>query len=185
MGNGRIDAVLFDRDGTLVIDVPYNGDPAAVEPMPGARDAVVRLRRAGVQIGVVSNQSGIGRGILTHGDVRAVNARVDELVGPIDVWEYCPHEPQAGCDCRKPRPGLIVRACRRLGVDPRRTVVVGDIGTDLDAARAAGCPAILVPTDVTRTEEIANARVVAPDLGAAVDLVLAASPAAPGGGGLP
>ena len=179
-----VDAVLFDRDGTLVQDVPYNGDPAAVRAMPGARDAVARLRRAGVRVGVVSNQSGIGRGILTHDDVQAVNARADELVGPIEVWEYCPHDPEAACECRKPRPGLVLRACRQLGADPRRTVVVGDIGTDVEAAAAAGCAAILVPTPVTLRDEIAAAPVVAADLAEAVDLVMAARDAAVRAGGV-
>ncbi|TDN90687.1 HAD family hydrolase [Microbacterium sp. BK668] len=179
-----MDAVLFDRDGTLVVDVPYNGDPAAVTPMPGAREAVARLRRAGVRVGVVSNQSGIGRGILTHDDVGAVNARVDELVGPLEVWEYCPHEPRAACDCRKPLPGLVLRACRRLGVEPRHTVVVGDIGTDVEAAAAAGCAAILIPTPITRRDEVAGAPVVASDLDEAVDIVLAARLAPLSAGGL-
>lgn len=78
---GMLQAVLFDRDGTLVEDVPYNGDPAAVRPMPTARAALQRLRRAGVRAGVVSNQSGIARGLITESQVRAVNARVDLLLG--------------------------------------------------------------------------------------------------------
>jgi D-glycero-D-manno-heptose 1,7-bisphosphate phosphatase len=168
----HLDAVLFDRDGTLVVDVPYNADPAAVEPMPTAPAALSLLRRAGVALGVVSNQSGIGRGILTDAQVESVNARIDALLGPFDVWEYCPHLPEARCDCRKPLPGLIERACRRLGVDPSRVAVIGDIGTDVEAARAAGCAAILVPTAVTRADEIAQAPLVARDLAEAAAMVL-------------
>ena len=167
-------AVLFDRDGTLVVDVPYNGDPARVEPVPGAAAALARLRAAGVPTAVVSNQSGVARGLLTEAQVRAVNARVEELLGPLGPWAWCPHGPADGCGCRKPAPGLILRAAERLGVDPARCVVIGDIGADVEAARAAGARAILVPTRETRAEEIAEAEEVAPDLRAAVDRVLAA-----------
>jgi histidinol-phosphate phosphatase family protein len=166
------DAVLFDRDGTLVVDVPYNGDPARVEPVPGAAAAVARLRAAGVPTAVVSNQSGVARGLLTEAQVRAVNARVEELLGPLGPWAWCPHVPADGCDCRKPAPGLILRAAERLGVDPARCVVIGDIGADVQAARAAGARAILVPTPITRAEEVAGADEVAPDLETAVDRVL-------------
>src|SRR5436309_362519 len=89
---GAVDAVLFDRDGTLVIDVPYNANPAAVVPVPGARDALDRLRRAGVAVGIVSNQSGLARGLLDVADVEAVFARVDALLGPFGAVEYCPHD---------------------------------------------------------------------------------------------
>ena len=81
------DAVLFDRDGTLVVDVPYNGDPALVEPMPGARAALERLRAAGLRIGVVTNQSGLARGRFTADQLDAVNRRVEELLGPFDDWQ--------------------------------------------------------------------------------------------------
>ncbi|TDD30198.1 HAD-IIIA family hydrolase, partial [Actinomadura sp. KC06] len=165
-------AVLFDRDDTLIRDVPYNGDPARVEPMPGARRALDRLRRHGVRIGVVSNQSGVARGRITHDDVRRVNARVEELLGRIDVWEVCPHGPDDGCACRKPRPGMIERAARRLGVPPSGCAVIGDIGGDVEAARAAGARGILVPTRRTRPAEIARAPETARTLRAAVDLVL-------------
>jgi len=171
----RPDAVLFDRDGTLVVDVPYNGDPARVEPIPGAAAAIARLRAAGVPTAVVSNQSGIARGLLSDTQVRAVNARIEELLGPLGPWTWCPHGPDEGCGCRKPAPGLILRAAARLGVDPARCIVIGDIGADVQAARAAGARGILVPTPVTRPEEIAAAPEVAPDLPSAIDRVLAVS----------
>jgi histidinol-phosphate phosphatase family protein len=175
-GEHRVDAVLFDRDGTLIVDVPYNGDPERVQAVPGAQSALARLRAAGVPTGVVSNQSGVARGLLSEAQVRAVNARVEALLGPLGPWAWCPHGPDDGCDCRKPAPGLILRAAAELGVDPARCVVVGDIGADVEAARAAGARGILVPTPVTRAEEIAAASEVAPDLEAAVDRVLAGVP---------
>ncbi|MFF5336377.1 D-glycero-alpha-D-manno-heptose-1,7-bisphosphate 7-phosphatase [Streptomyces sp. NPDC013181] len=166
-------AVLFDRDGTLIHDVPYNRDPALVRPVPGAADAVRLLRAAGLATGVVSNQSGIGRGLLTHEDVRRVNARVDALTGPLDVWVYCPHHPDDGCACRKPRPGLVTEAARRLGVRPADCAVIGDIAADVLAARAAGAEGILVPNARTRPEEIDAEDHPAPDVLTAVRRLLA------------
>ncbi|MEV4628564.1 HAD-IIIA family hydrolase [Micromonospora sp. NPDC049523] len=168
--------MLFDRDGTLVHDVPYNGDPMLVRPVPGAREALDRLRAAGLRLGVVTNQSGLARGRFSHRDLERVNARVEELLGPFDTWQICPHgEPGpgvAGCRCRKPSPGMVADAARALGTTPDRCVLVGDIGADMTAAAAAGAAGILVPTPQTRAEEIAAAPAVAGDLPGAVDLIL-------------
>lgn len=174
-------AVLFDRDGTLVVDVPYNGDPQLVRPMESAHLALARVRRAGLATGVVSNQSGIARGLLTFDQVLAVNHRVEELLGPFDVWEICPHGPADGCTCRKPAPGMILAACSTLGLHPSQVAFVGDIGADVEAATAAGSQSVLVPTRVTRTEEIDAAGVVAENLLAAVELLLDTATTATGG----
>ncbi|WP_138904854.1 D-glycero-alpha-D-manno-heptose-1,7-bisphosphate 7-phosphatase [Streptomyces albidochromogenes] len=176
------EAVLFDRDGTLVVDVPYNGDPARVELMPSAREAVDAVRALGIPVGVVSNQSGVARGLLTRRQVVAVHRRVEELLGPFAVWAVCPHAPGDGCDCRKPAPGLVLAACARLGAAPARTVVIGDIGADVEAASAAGARGVLVPTPVTRPQETAAAGERAADLLRAVRLVLTPGPAARTGG---
>src|SRR4051794_9381094 len=140
-------AVLFDRDGTLVEDVPYNGDPALVRPIPGAAQAVSALRRAGVRVGVVTNQSAVARGMITREQVDAVNARVGELLGPFDTWQVCPHAPDDGCACRKPAPGMVAAAAAELGVRPYEVAVVGDIASDVEAAHAAGARAVLVPNE--------------------------------------
>src|SRR3954469_15049776 len=103
-------AVLLDRDGTLVHDVPYSGDPARVAPVPTARAALDRLRAAGVPTAVVSNQSGIARGLVSRAAVERVTRRIEELLGPLGPWAICPHGPSDGCTCRKPRPGLILQA---------------------------------------------------------------------------
>jgi histidinol-phosphate phosphatase family protein len=168
----RPEAVLLDRDGTLVVDIPFNGDPDRVEPTPGARAALARLRAAGIPMAVVTNQSAIGRGLVTREAVASVNRRVEELLGPVGPWFVCPHVPGEGCDCRKPSPGLVYRAAHTLGVPPNRCAVVGDVGADMEAAAAAGARGILVPTERTRPEEVAGAREVAPNLQAAVDLLL-------------
>ncbi|ATW51163.1 D-glycero-alpha-D-manno-heptose-1,7-bisphosphate 7-phosphatase [Streptomyces peucetius] len=169
---GLPDAVLFDRDGTLVADIPYNGDPACVVPMPSAVEALAAVRALGIPVGVVSNQSGVARGLLTRGQVAAVQRRVEAFLGPFDIWAVCPHGPDDGCRCRKPAPGLVLAACDRLGVCPARTAVIGDIGSDVAAALAAGARGVLVPTPATRPEEIAAAPDTAPDLLRAVRLVL-------------
>jgi histidinol-phosphate phosphatase family protein len=131
-------AVLFDRDETIVIDVPFNGDPERVQPAPEARRLLDRLRAAGLPLAVVSNQSGVGRGLITLEQVHAVNRRIDELLGPFAGFFVCPHAPEDDCDCRKPKPKLILDAARALGVDPRCCVVVGDRESDVEAARNAG-----------------------------------------------
>jgi histidinol-phosphate phosphatase family protein len=172
----RFDAVLCDRDGTLIADVPYNGDPDRVVPLPGVADGLARLRAAGILVAIVSNQSGVARGLLTAAQVEAVNARLADLLGPFDALRWCPHGPAAGCTCRKPAPGMVLAAAAELGVAVERCAVVGDIGADVAAARAAGAGAtVLVPTPVTLAGEVAAAPCVAPDFAAAVDLLLAPS----------
>ncbi|GGM36662.1 hypothetical protein GCM10012275_04840 [Longimycelium tulufanense] len=152
----------------MVRDVPYNADPGQVRPMPSARAALAILRREGVCTGVLTNQSGVGRGLVSEAQLRAVNARVEELLGPFDVWAVCRHVPQEGCVCRKPAPGLVFAAATRLAVNPWDVVVIGDVGSDVAAARAAGARAVLVPTPLTRPEEVDEAPLVAPDLLTAV-----------------
>ncbi|WP_371687294.1 HAD-IIIA family hydrolase [Micromonospora sp. KC723] len=169
---GLFDAVLLDRDGTLIEDVPFNGDPDKVRVVPGAREALDRLRAAGLRLAVVTNQSGLARGLFTAAQLRAVNARVEQLLGPFDCWQVCPHDDSDGCRCRKPAPGLVERAAAALGTTARRCVLVGDIGRDMGAALAAGASGVLVPTPVTRAQEVAAAPYVARDLPAAVEEIL-------------
>ncbi|MFC4017516.1 HAD-IIIA family hydrolase [Micromonospora sp. GCM10011542] len=166
------DAVLLDRDGTLVEDVPYNGDPDKVRAAPGAREALDRLRSAGLKLAVVTNQSGLARGYFDREQMRAVHARIEELLGRFDAWLVCPHDDSDGCACRKPAPGLVYAAAEAVGTTPSRCVVVGDIGRDVEAALAAGAAGVLVPTPVTRPEEVAAAGWVARDLPAAVEEIL-------------
>ncbi|MFB0614622.1 HAD-IIIA family hydrolase [Streptomyces sp. AGS-58] len=178
----RLSAVLFDRDGTLVRDVPYNGDPGRVRLLPGAAAAVALARSAGLPTGVVSNQSGIGRGLLTVEQVLRVNARADELLGGLDTWLFCPHAPDTGCACRKPRPGLIRTAAARLGVEAAGCLVIGDIAADVLAARAAGARGVLVPNAATAPAEVARfAMDSAPDVLTAVRAALAEAGLPPGG----
>jgi HAD superfamily hydrolase (TIGR01662 family) len=165
-------AVLFDRDGTLVHDEPYNGDPAKVRAVDGARELLNDLRTRGVKVGVISNQSGIGRGLVTSAQVAAVNDRIERELGPFDVWQICPHVDADRCMCRKPLPGMVLRAAELLGVPPYQCALIGDIGADVRAANAAGAVGVLVPTAVTRHDEIDAAELVAADLKSAVELVV-------------
>jgi D-glycero-D-manno-heptose 1,7-bisphosphate phosphatase len=168
----KVDAVLFDRDGTLIKDVPYNGDPRRVEPVPTALRALELLRSNGIRTGVITNQSGVARRLVTARQVREVNARVEQLLGSFDTWQICPHGPDDGCACRKPAPGMVLAACEELDLHPGNVVVIGDIESDMTAARNAGARSVLVPTAVTRVEEIERAAVTATDLRAAVDWAL-------------
>jgi histidinol-phosphate phosphatase family protein len=163
--------VLFDRDGTLVANVPYNRSPEAVRAMPGAAAALDRLRRRGVRIGVVTNQSGVALGLISLTQLAAVHRRVEELLGPIDTWQVYRHRPDEGCGCRKPAPGLVQRAAAALGLSPSECAVVGDIGADVAAAEAAGARGVLVPTAASQAREAAGATC-APDLATAIDLLI-------------
>ncbi len=145
----RAQAVLFDRDGTLVVDVPYNGDPDRVQPVEGARACLDRLRAAEIKLGVVSNQSGIGRGMITYDQMEAVNARVESLLGHFDGWFVCPHAPEDGCECRKPKPKLLLDAAMEFGIAPTACVFLGDKDDDAEAARNAGMPMLRVGAALT------------------------------------
>jgi D-glycero-D-manno-heptose 1,7-bisphosphate phosphatase len=152
-------AVFVDRDGTVIEDVGYPSDPDQVRLLDGAADALAQLRAAGFRLVVVSNQSGIGRGLIAPEDAERVHERfVAELAAggvALDAVRYCPHAPEDGCDCRKPAPGLIVAAAAELGIDLSRSFVVGDRESDVEAGRAAGCATILLGTGSSSADHVA------------------------------
>ncbi|HEX6998744.1 MAG TPA: HAD-IIIA family hydrolase [Gammaproteobacteria bacterium] len=148
-------AVFLDKDGTLIENVPHNVDVERVRLARGAARALPALARAGFALVVVSNQSGVARGLFTEADVRAVGRRLAallaELGARLDGFYWCPHHPQGAvpgyrreCACRKPRPGLLLRAARELGLDLGASWLVGDILDDIEAGRRAGCRTVLV-----------------------------------------
>ncbi|WP_307789333.1 HAD-IIIA family hydrolase [Mycolicibacterium baixiangningiae] len=168
-------AVLLDRDDTIIEDGPYLNDPAGVRPMPGAIGALGRLRERGLLLAVVTNQSGVAKGLITDDQLAAVNARVDAELGPFDSWQVCVHDNDDGCACRKPAPAMVRAAADALGVDPARCVMIGDTGGDVNAALAARADAVLVPTEHTLPQEISEAHSrarVAATLVEAVEMIL-------------
>ena len=166
----RSEAILFDRQGALVPASSVNADPREVELVPGAADAVALARAGGMAVGVVTSES--AQHGLSSEETTMVNARVQELVGTVDVWLECTHDPGEECPCRKPAPGLIYLAAAALGTRPERCVVVSDVGADVEAARAAGARVVLVPSSRTTPDEIDAAPVVAANLEEAVTLAL-------------
>lgn len=151
MSGGR-PAVLLDRDGTILVEKEYLADPADAELIPGAGAALRRLRDAGYALVVVSNQSGIARGMYGAAEYRAVDARMRELLRAWDVEiaasYHCPHHPDftGPCDCRKPAPGLFERAIRELALDAVRCWLIGDRLRDVEPAQGLGARGILVRT---------------------------------------
>ena len=148
-------AVFLDRDGTIIEDVGYLRHLDQIAFYPWSADAIRALNRAGLPVVLITNQSGIARGMLTEALVEAAHRRIAERLAAggarIDAYYYCPHHPQGkvepfarACDCRKPACGMIARAAADLGLDPSRSFVVGDTWLDVGAARAAGARAILV-----------------------------------------
>lgn len=150
-------ALLLDRDGTLIHEVPYLADEALVRLLPGVGEALGVLQRAGLLLIVVSNQSGIARGLLDAGDVLRVQRRMDRELAAfgarVDGWYHCPHHPSVGvpperrrCRCRKPLPGLLDRAAEDFVIDWERSAGVGDDVRDLQAFAARRLPSVLVGT---------------------------------------
>ncbi|MGN6108554.1 MAG: D-glycero-alpha-D-manno-heptose-1,7-bisphosphate 7-phosphatase [Kofleriaceae bacterium] len=135
-------ALLLDRDGTLIVDVGYPRDPARVELLPGAVETLLELQQRYLLV-VISNQSGIGRGLITTPEAQAVHDRVMDEFQRAGVRfagaYYCPHAPDAGCTCRKPSPGLLLQAAAELELDLPRSIMIGDKASDVVAGRAAGC----------------------------------------------
>jgi histidinol-phosphate phosphatase family protein len=177
MGNGG--AVFLDRDGTINEDRGYVSDPDELVLLPGAAASIKRLNREGVKVIVITNQSGVGRGLYSAGDVRVVNQRLEELLrldgARLDGVYYCPHRPDEGCGCRKPETGLIVQAAEEHSIDLESSFVVGDKASDIGLAKGVNARAVLVLTGVGATEKDKLDQApdyVAEDLGAATEWIL-------------
>jgi histidinol-phosphate phosphatase family protein len=143
-------AAFLDRDGTIIVDRDYPGDPEGVALLPGAAGAIRRLNGAGVPVIVVTNQSGIGRGLITESQFEAVQRRMEALLAEhgarLDGSYHCPHAPDhaPACDCRKPLPGLYRRAAAEHDLDLERSVFVGDRSRDLVYGLEIGARAFLI-----------------------------------------
>jgi histidinol-phosphate phosphatase family domain/HAD-superfamily hydrolase, subfamily IIIA len=147
-------AIFLDRDGTLIKDANYPADPREVTPIPGAAEALRQFQSMGFALVVVSNQSGVGRGFITDEQAAAVDTQFRDIFSRagivFDGVYYCPHSPDAGCDCRKPRPGLLHRAAGELNLSLSDSVLIGDKIEDGQAAQAVGGLGILVTVDPER-----------------------------------
>jgi histidinol-phosphate phosphatase family protein len=142
-------AVFLDRDGTLNEDPGYLSDPAQLKLLPTVKDALRRLHEGGFVLIVVSNQSGVRRGLIPEGALPKIHERLNELLRPtrIDHFKLCFHHPEDACECRKPKPKLLLDAARELGIDLKRSYMVGDKYSDLMVGKNAGCRAsVLVRT---------------------------------------
>ena len=176
-------AVFVDRDGTLIEDVGFVRRVEDVKLMPQAAAAVAKLNEAGWSVVVVTNQSGVARGLLTERDVAATNQRMMDLLkrqhARVDAIYYCPHLPEGKvadytvvCNCRKPRPGMILQAAQDLDIDLAQSVTIGDAPRDVEAGLSAGTRAILLTQSATRADRVPDACGQAPDLMSAVGEIL-------------
>ncbi len=175
--------VFLDRDGTINKEVDYLDDPNRLYLIPGAAEAIRLLNDAGMRVIVVSNQAGVGRGYFSTATVEAIHQQLAKQLAihgaRLDAIYYCPHHPSDGCECRKPKTGMLLQASRKYGLDMRRAFIVGDKVSDLDAGRRVGCRTVLVLTGYgeqareTLNNSIFQPDYISPDLSDAVKWILA------------
>jgi len=151
-------AVFLDRDGVLTRErEDYVKTSEELEVLPGIEAPLGEIHKRGFRIVIITNQSVVGRGLTTHHEMSKIHEKLRHELArfgcTIDGIYYCPHRPDEGCDCRKPEPGLILRASSELGIDTARSWMIGDKEMDLEAARRAGCRGIRVPTNGTGLAE--------------------------------
>lgn len=174
VAESRSRAVFFDRDGTLMEDVDYCNDPERVSAFPGVSEALARLKAAGFKNIIVTNQAGIGRGIITLPQYRAVEAEVLRQLGAdlIDATFFCPDAPGTSSTRRKPLPGMVLEAARDHGIDRARSFFVGDKTSDIECGRRAGVRTILVETGHGKAQPDARPDFVAKDVVEAIRWIL-------------
>jgi D-glycero-D-manno-heptose 1,7-bisphosphate phosphatase len=180
-------AIFLDKDGTLINDIPYNVEPARMALCSGAGPALRLLAGLGYRLFVVSNQDGIAAGLFSESAMLAVGERLSNLLRgeqvQLDGFYYCPHDPRGvltryafACTCRKPRPGMLLRAAREHGIDLRASWMVGDILHDVEAGNRAGCRSLLIDKGSETEWQRGPQRIptaIAPDLAAAAALIAA------------
>jgi len=150
-------AVFIDRDGTINVDVDFLSSPDQLQLIPRSAEAIKVLNDLGIPVIVITNQSGIARGLYSEADLHRVHSAMDEMLkhygATISAYYFCPHHPTDGiapyvkdCDCRKPKPGMLLRAKKKFGFDLRRSFIVGDKCVDVQAGKSVGAVAIQVST---------------------------------------
>ena len=182
-------AVFLDRDGTLIVDRDYLRDPEKIELLPGVLEGLLGLKASGFKLIVVTNQSGVARGYFTETEVRRVNLRLASILQEFgaepDAIYYCPAHPEAvreryrnDLDCRKPAPGMLLRASAEQQLDLGRSFIIGDKLSDVEAGHRAGCISLLLltgygPTELEKlADPAASIDYVAKDFSAAVDWII-------------
>lgn len=157
-------AVFVDRDGTINVDVDFLSSPGQLRLIPRSAAAIRELNELGIPVIVITNQSGIARGLFTEEDLQRVHAELDRMLenegASVTAYFYCPHHPSEGieryvtdCECRKPKPGMLIAAQKKFGFDLTRSYLIGDKCVDMTAARSAGASAVQVATGYGATEK--------------------------------
>ncbi len=184
---GKRKAVFLDRDGTVIEDMDYGAEVTRLRFLPGALEAIQRLNRAGYLVVIVTNQSGVARGLFSEDELEEFNRKLillaQEHDARIDEVYYCPHHPEGkvpiytvDCRCRKPKPGMLLRAAEALDIDLRASFAIGNMPRDVEAGRRAGCRTIFIQTEAAPESQ---ASAIASDfsvdgLSEAVDIILEA-----------
>jgi D-glycero-D-manno-heptose 1,7-bisphosphate phosphatase len=144
----RDKVVILDRDGTVIVDRHYLSDPAGLELLPGAAEGLRRLCEQGYRLVVITNQSGVGRGLFSLQRLHDIHDRFQDMVSAagarLEKIYFCPHQPEVDCECRKPRLGLLMRAASELHFNAANTIVIGDKASDVEFGRRAGATTILI-----------------------------------------
>jgi len=176
----NLQLVILDRDGVINFDSPdYILSPEQWQPIPGSLEAIAKLKQAGLMVSVCSNQSGLGRGMMNQPTFKAIQnkmlAKTKKAGGAFDDIAYCPHHPDDGCSCRKPLPGMLLDTMKKLNIeDTSAAVMVGDSYRDVQAAFAAGIPAILVRSGYGDADEILKkSKLIMPNIQQVADLAAA------------
>ncbi len=157
-------AVFVDRDGTINVDMDFLSSPAQLQLIPRSADAIRELNELEIPVVVITNQSGIARGLLTEDDLRRVHSAMDVQLGKLGAnvlaYYYCPHHPSDGiapyvadCECRKPKPGMLTDAQKKFGFNLKRSFVVGDKCIDIQTGKSVGAVSIQVATGYGKKEK--------------------------------
>lgn len=165
----RSRAIFLDRDGVLIKNVPYLADASKIQYMPKVAENIARINRLGFKCVVVSNQSGVARGLVSFEQLSTINKQISDYLidhgARIDAIYFCPHHPNGIvpeytkiCDCRKPKPGMLQRAARDLNIDLSRSVMIGDQEIDYEAGTNAGCRSYLVNTSASASADFISFR---------------------------
>lgn len=178
-------AIFLDRDGVLIEDTGHPGDAAKIRLLPGVAENLSKLRDSGYLLIVTSNQAGVAKGIFGEEVIAQVENEITDLIGfELDGWYYCPHHPEAQveelrryCDCRKPKPGMLLQAIEEHHIDPARSFMFGNMWHDVLAANRAGVKGVLIDTTPEKAhadpcKEIATAWAKTQDIGEATAAVL-------------